>query len=248
MDKDLKGCLAINEAALLYLHAHVSESRQHFLDTISNTFKIFVEKKQCLFEMLWGKAMTTKERTKEIPPGSKVEFVEVIQDPAEIERIAFDLIRNKANEEILIISSGTGAVQYHEKLGILQLVKQVASSSRRAPKIRILLPEDIVLQRNEKRKVVTDLTNSGIEIRGIKKPLQERLTGIIIDQSFVFIIELKDDDPVAESSGEVVTLATYSNNEVRILTHISIFENMWIQAELSGNHRGRHLNQIRLAT
>lgn len=44
-----------------------------------------------LFEALWKKAIPAKQRIREIEEGAKREVVEVIRDPAEIQKIALSL-------------------------------------------------------------------------------------------------------------------------------------------------------------
>jgi two-component system, OmpR family, sensor histidine kinase VicK len=70
----------------------------------------------------------------------------------------------------------------------------------------------------------------GIDIRAIRYTFQNKLTTLIVDQSLCLIIELKDD--TAGSSDEANGLATYSNSDATVFSHISIFENLWIQTEL----------------
>ena len=47
-------------------------------------------------------------------------------------------------------------------------------------------------------------------------------------------IELKDD---TEDMSDAIGLATYSNSESTVLTYASIFESLWIQAELRKEKR-----------
>lgn len=229
----IKGYLSIADGKMLVSHVHGDGANQ-FPHAVASTVKIFVQQQQYFFDTLWSKAIPARERIKEIEQGSKREFVEVIRDPSEIQKIAFDLI-NKAEEEIQIIFSATNALHYEERAGMLQLVKEVAAtSSRRGLKIRIRVPEDRVMI-NE-TNATRELANTGIEIRDIKKPLQENLITLVIDQSFVLTIELKDNGDSKSPSKDVIALATYSNSDSSILTYGTIFENMWMQAELS-NHR-----------
>jgi hypothetical protein len=110
----------------------------------------------------------------------------------------------------------------------LQLLKEAAL---RGAKVRILVPlnnaktEDMVQKLREEE-------NSAIDIRDIKKPLQTKLTTMILDQALSLTVELKDDDSKEEDPSEAVGLATFSNSESTVLAYVSIFENMWMQTEL----------------
>jgi hypothetical protein len=44
--------------------------------------------------------------------------------------------------------------------------------------------------------------------------------------------EVKDNEDDIDSTVEVLGLATYSNSESTVLSYASIFETLWIQAEL----------------
>jgi len=49
--------------------------------------------------------------------------------------------------------------------------------------------------------------------------------------------EVKDDDNEHDSTIEVLGLATYSNSDSTVLSYASIFETLWIQAELKDKKR-----------
>jgi hypothetical protein len=84
---------------------------------------------------------------------------------------------------------------------------------------------------NEIREILSELKSSAnIEFRNLQDSLQTRLTTLVIDGKFSLEVEVKDD--TKESSSEAIGLASYSNSESRVWTHTSIFETLWIQAEL----------------
>lgn len=60
--------------------------------------------------------------------------------------------------------------------------------------------------------------------------LQTRLTTLIVDRKYSLEVEVKDD--TKDNSSEAIGLATYSNSESTVWTHTSIFETLWMQAEL----------------
>jgi two-component system sensor histidine kinase VicK len=74
------------------------------------------------------------------------------------------------------------------------------------------------------------MKDSGIDIRAIKQTFQNKLSTLVIDQSLCLTVELKDDSK--ENSDEAIGLATYSNSEATVFSYVSIFENLWIQAQL----------------
>ncbi len=79
---------------------------------------------------------------------------------------------------------------------------------------------------------------NGIDFRPLKESLQTRLTTLIVDRKLSLEVEVKDD--TKDNSSEAVGLATYSNSESTVWTHTSIFETLWMQAELEDK---QHIRQ-----
>jgi two-component system sensor histidine kinase VicK len=221
---------------------------------IRSTVKAFVEQQQHFFETLWGKAIPAKQRFKEIEQGAKREFVETIRDPAEIQKLGFDLIK-KAEEEILILFSTTSAFRRQVKVGALQLIEEAALQP--GMKVRILVPVD----NNNKAIIISmetkgQLKELGIDIRQFKKaeqlyPHQNKLTMLIVDQSVCLTVELEED--TQEISEEAIGLGTYSNSESTVFAYTSIFENLWMHTEgrmrydskTTATHKHRNKNNIK---
>ena len=60
---------------------------------------------------------------------------------------------------------------------------------------------------------------------------------VIVDKELCLTAEVKDDDNEHDSTIEVLGLATYSNSDSTVLSYASIFETLWIQAELKDKKR-----------
>jgi two-component system, OmpR family, sensor histidine kinase VicK len=198
---------------------------------IHSTTKVFVEQQQYFFETLWSKAIPARQRFKEIEQGAKTEFVETFRDPHQIEELGFDLIK-RAEEEIGILFSMTNASRLQAKREALKLIQEAALS--RGVKVRILVPVNddnkTAIKANE---TICQLKESGVDIRQIKKeerlyPLQNKLTLLVVDQSFCLTTELEEDPQ--ETFDEAIGMATYSNSESTVFAYSSIFENLWIHA------------------
>jgi two-component system sensor histidine kinase VicK len=180
-----------------------------------------------LFEELWKNGTDAKVRIKAIEEGVDLEGIEIIQDPVEIQKLAFSLIQT-ATEEILIMFSTANAFHRQERAGGFELLKEAATE--RGVKIRILTPEDKVIVENE-RKVVQERgqqPNENICIRYIQPHLQTSI--LIVDKKYSLTAELKDD--TKPTSIDAIGLATYSNSQSTVLSYASIFETLWTQTEL----------------
>lgn len=200
---------------------------------IYSNVKNYVDSQQYLFEALWKKAIPSKQRIREIEQGVKREVFEVIRDPAETQKISYDLIKS-AKREILIIFSTTNVFyrQIKEASAFLELLKETATSSLHRVKVRILAPAE----QKSINEMASQLKDFGILVRNYKKPLQATtLTTLVVDQAHSLTVELQDD--TKETSDEATGLATYSNSESTALSYVSIFETLWLQNEIHPHNK-----------
>ena len=223
----LKGYLTIGDGRKISSHAY---NREYGLPhVVESSVRVFVERQQYFFETLWNKAIPAKQRFKEIEEGAKREFVETIRDPSEIQKLGFDLIK-KAEEEILILFSTANAFRRQVKGvgGALELLKEAAKL--RSVKIRILVPlgdyDD-----NSISESIQQMKDLGIDVRTIKQTFQNKLTTLVVDQSLCLTVELKD-DTLEASEEDAIGLATYSNSDPTVFAYTSIFENLWMRADV----------------
>ncbi|MGC2574205.1 MAG: ATP-binding protein [Candidatus Nitrosopolaris sp.] len=183
-----------------------------------------------LFEELWKNGTDATVRIKAIEEGVDSEGIKIIQDPVEIQRLAFSLIQ-KANQEILVMYSTANAFHRQEHAGKIQLLKD--ASTERGVKVRILTPEDELIVETARKLMIAQKPqkpNKNIDIRYIQPHSQTKVTILIVDRKYSLAIELKDD--TKQTSIEAIGLATYSNSQSTVLSYVSIFESLWTQTEL----------------
>ena len=197
--------------------------------------KSSVEAQQFLFNTLWKKAIPAEERIMEIEEGLKPAFMETLRNADEIQNIGIDLVRS-AKEDILILFSTPNSFRRQQKAGLIQLLKDVASQSD--VKISILTHINI------RTSGILDSLKSinKVDFRPLQESLQTRLTILIVDRKYSLEVEVKDD--TKDNSSEAVGLATYSNSESTVWTHTSIFETLWMQAELEDKQRNNYKESI----
>ncbi|HEX5976546.1 MAG TPA: hypothetical protein VFY68_04680 [Nitrososphaeraceae archaeon] len=185
----------------------------------------FVKLQQNLFENLLNHAIPARDKIKEVERGIQREYIKTIQDPSSILQLVKDRIET-AGFDIQVLFATTNSFYRAESDGIIDLLGAARS---RGINIRVLIKID-----NETMKdIPKDLIKKKhdlINVNTIRQPLRSKITTLIIDQSFSLTIEVNDDskDNFSESTG----LATYSNSESTVFTDYSMFENLWIQAEL----------------
>jgi two-component system, OmpR family, sensor histidine kinase VicK len=219
----LRGYLVIEDGEIFISHAFGDEAKlvPHM---VISTVNVLVEQQQYFFELLWSKAIPAKQRIKEVEEGAKREFVETIRDPSEIQKLGFDLIK-ASEEEILIIFSTANAFHRQIRGEVLKLLKEAAA---RGVKVRVLVPMDKKIIRDE---IAKQLQNLGIDIRDNKKSMLAKVTTLVVDNALSLTVELKEDskETSEDEEEENIGLATYSNSDSIVLTYVSIFENMWMQ-------------------
>jgi two-component system, OmpR family, sensor histidine kinase VicK len=175
-----------------------------------------------IFEELWKNGVDAKSRIQDIEEGVDTEGIEIIQNPDEIQKLAFELAKY-AQKEIRIIFSTANAFHRQEYAGTIQLLYEAIA--KRGVKVRILTPKDDIIEEKGQQ-----LMQKQIDVRYIEPPSQTRVSIIVVDDNSSISVELKDD--TKRTSYEAIGLATYSNSKPTVLSYISIFESLWKQADL----------------
>ena len=150
--------------------------------------------------------------------------IEIIQNPRESIKLAYDLIQS-AEQEVLRIFPSIHAFRRQTRMGIMHVFKEVVEHGI---KVRILIHAD----ENQIRQVINEvmLVFPEIEIRAIDMSLNTSIGIVIVDKKESLIIETRDD--AKDNSYDASGLAAYSNSKYIALSYASIFESLWIQAEL----------------
>jgi signal transduction histidine kinase len=110
-------------------------------------------------------------------------------------------------------------------MGIMHLFKEVVDQGI---KVRVLIHAD----EKQIRQIVNEvmLVFPEIYIRAIDMNLDTRIGIVVVDKKESLIIETKDD--TKDNSYDASGLAAYSNSKYIALSYASIFESLWIQADL----------------
>ena len=192
-------------------------------------FKELLGQEQYVSDPFWNKVIPTEQEIREIEKeeSEKSEniILQIIRDPAEVQKLGFELIRS-AKEEILIIFSTANAFHRQIRIGGAKLLREV-TIAKRDLNIRILTPQDERI-----KEVSSELKQQlkKIEVRHVEESLQTKVTVLIVDRKYSLSIEFKDD--TKDSVYEAIGLATYSNSKSTVISYISIFESLWKQVEL----------------
>jgi CheY-like chemotaxis protein len=149
---------------------------------------------------------------------------EIIQNPRESIKLAYDLIKS-AEQEVLRIFPSIHAFRRQVRMGIMHLFKEVVENDII---VRVLIHAD----EKQFRETVNEvkLVFPEIELRAIEMNLDTSIGIVVVDRKESLIIETKDD--TKDNSYDASGLAAYSNSKHIATSYASIFESLWIQAEL----------------
>ena len=191
---------------------------------LSSNEPLYVKHFASIFEELWRNGIDAKSRIRDIEDGIETEGIEIIQNPTESLKIAYDIVKS-ARDEVLRIYPSVNALRRQIRAGAFRIFKEVLEDG---VKVRILIPADeqqIAELENEITLVLPQL-----EIRSIDKSLQTSIGIIVVDRKKSLIIESRDD--TKDNYYDAVGLAAYSNSRPIALSYASVFETLWKQAEL----------------
>ncbi len=185
----------------------------------------FVKLQRNLFENLLNHAIPARDKIKEVEHGIQREFIKTIHDPTSILQLVRDRIET-AGFDIQVLFATMNSFYRAESDGIIDLLGAARS---RGINVRVLIKIDDETMKDIPKDMIKK-KHELINVNFIRQPLRSKITTFIIDQSFSLTVEVNDDskDNFSEASG----LATYSNSESTVFTDYSMFENLWIQAEL----------------
>jgi len=214
----MKGGIAVSETECMA--TTVLQEATPLTQVIYSNRREVVEQMQYIFDILWYRAIPARQRIREIEEGIKREFIETVQDPADITNLVIKLM-NSAAYEILAIFPTTKTIERYLH-GVIEFLSKAAT--KRNVSVRVLVAKDHV----------SELKDQDMDIRYLKEPITMQVITILVDNQFSLIIELKGD--VKEDSSEAIGLATYSNSEATVLTYNSIFQLLWIKSELHKSH------------
>jgi hypothetical protein len=185
----------------------------------------FVKLQRNLFETLLNHAVPARDKIKELQHGIQREYIKTIQDPASILQLIRERIET-AGFDVQALFATMNSFYRAEADGIIDLLGAARS---RGINVRVLIKIDDETNKDVPKHMIKK-KHDLISVNFIRQSLRSKITTFIIDQSFSLTIEVNDDNK--DNFSEATGLATYSNSESTVFTDYSMFENLWIQAEL----------------
>ena len=233
---DIKTNFSVSETEYLVTAAALREA-QPIPQIIYSNVKDIVEQQRYVFESFWNRAIPAETRINEIEKGIELEKTHVIQDPQSIKKLFIDMVKSAQHEVLLILPTINAFLREH-RIGIIQLLLQAAKE--RGVNVRILTPTNDVIDdllRNLKilsyhegeRKEDFDFDLRSISLSS-EETAVSTVTIVVVDRKESLVFEKTDD--AKENFIEAVGSATYSNSKPTVISYVSIFKNLWKQADL----------------
>jgi two-component system, OmpR family, sensor histidine kinase VicK len=233
---DIKTNFSVSETEYLVTAAALREA-QPIPQIIYSNVKDIVEQQRYVFESFWNRAIPAETRINEIEKGIELEKTHVIQDPQSIKKLFVDMVKSAQHEVLLILPTVNAFLREH-RIGIIQLLLRAAKEH--SVNVRILTPTNDVIddllrnvkilsyQEGERKK------DFDFDLRSINLSSEETavstVTIVVIDKKESLVFEKTDD--TKENFIEAVGSATYSNSKPTVISYVSIFKNLWKQADL----------------
>jgi two-component system sensor histidine kinase VicK len=195
---------------------------------VYSNVKEVVGQQKYLFETLWTKSIPAEQIIQEIEEGIKPGVIDIIRNPIEIQNIFMDLIKS-STKEIMIMIPTTNTVHRQADIGILQLLKKVATDNH--INIRILAPlNDYSVEEKIQNVLSCSSHSSLIQVRNIETSSATKSTIMITDRKQSLVTEINDDSK--DTFIDALGFATYSNSRSTVLSYVSIFESFWLQTKM----------------
>jgi two-component system sensor histidine kinase VicK len=183
---------------------------------IYSNVKEIVEHQRYIFETLWDKSISAKDRIIEIENEIEPEFLEVISDCKKATEIYVELAKVVENEALLLLADSKAMIRA-DKLGAIDYL--IEASSQRGAMIKIICPlskenSGIIKRISEKASSIR-IINGGSSHSGL----------FVVDSAKLLRFELKD--PKAEEFSKAIGFVVYSNSKVSVNSSKSVFELIW---------------------
>jgi signal transduction histidine kinase len=196
---------------------------------ISNDI-LYVNQFKTVFEDLWKNSIDARDMIENIQRGIEPEKIEIISRASNAERIYLDLLKS-AHKEILLLFPTTNAFLRQFRLGVIDLISNIAIKEHIVVKVLVTKNEQVEqLIENTKSHSKSSHAINNIEFRHIQQLLETRSTILIVDNKESFVMELKDDAKTVFD--DAIGLSIYSDSRPGVSSYVSIFENLWKQTEL----------------
>jgi two-component system sensor histidine kinase VicK len=234
----IKGNFYISESGYL-APASFHEKGKSASQIIHSNVKEMIDNQKYVFESFWSRGIPSEYRIRELEEGIVPVKTDLIQNPQKTLELFLNLIKS-AQREIMLIIPTVNAFLREERIGAIKLLKQ--ATIERNVMVRIIGPSNRIIE--------NELLDEGHRPKekqddGKNKQLQQiqyndvrfeqtavtTVTILVVDRKESLAIEKTDDSKL--DFVKAIGLSTYSNSEPTVMSYVSIFEGLSMQADLN---------------
>ena len=211
----IKGNFYLSEGEYL-APATFHEKEKPASQIIYTNVKEIVEHQRYVFETLWNKSISAKDKIIEIENEIEPEVLEVISDCKKATQIYVDFAKLVEDEALLLLADSKAMIRA-DKIGVIDYL--IEASSKRGAGIKLICPLS-----NENSGIVKRISEKASSIRILNGGGSH--SGLfVVDSAKLLRFELKD--PKAEEFSEAIGFTVYSNSKVSVNSSKSLFELIW---------------------
>ena len=181
-----------------------------------------VDQQQFVFDSLWDKGIPSEQRITELEKGIQSSVTTILNEYKKAEEKESNMIR-EAKQEIQIIYSTASAFHLQEKVGTLELLKDM-SNQKENLKINMLVPIDSSVKKSLSLALLTGTTNNNIQIQDIEPSIDIKIKSLVTDKKECIIMEIKNIEEEEKTITPLIGFSIYSNSIPTVLSYCSIFE------------------------
>jgi signal transduction histidine kinase len=234
----IKGNFYISESGYL-APASFHEKGKSASQIIYSNVKEMIENQKYVFESFWSRGIPSEYRIRELEEGIVPVKTDLIQNPKKTLELFLNLIKS-AKSEILLIIPTINAFLREERIGAIKLLKQ--ATIERNVMVRIIGPSNKIIENEllaeghrpkEKQDDGKNQQLQQIQYNDVRfeQTAVTTVTILVVDRKESLAIEKTDDSKL--DFVKAIGLSTYSNSEPTVMSYVSIFEGLSMQADLN---------------
>ena len=206
---------------------------------IYSNVKEMIDNQKYVFESFWSRGIPSEYRIRELEEGIVPVKTDLIQNPQKTLELFLNLIKS-AQHEIMLIIPTVNAFLREERIGAIKLLKQ--ATIERNVMVRIIGPSNKIIENElpaeghrpkEKQDDSKNQQRQQIQHNDVRfeQTAVTTVTILVVDRKESLAIEKTDDSKL--DFVKAIGLSTYSNSEPTVMSYVSIFEGLSMQADLN---------------
>ena len=210
-----EGNFLVNKRKYLSITATAPQELKTVPQVVYINVKQIVEQQKYIFDILWNRTVSAKERIGEIEDGVRTFNTIILRDLKHVEALFSSQIQHARSEILFAVSS----ITYLERLAEMGLEDSIKQAKSKGVNIMILCSEE---DRN-------DVVASSYTSSAIKGYAQIRITSGI--QGTILLVDNSTVLTISEEEG-TSAIAVYSNNKSLVKNFGSLLDSLWNETEM----------------